>query len=90
MGREVNNIKQSVSYGDAETRGRLRMWKKKLAQDFAVFDRALSTLLPAGVPGPLVVDMVKCTRTGRKRAFDAINKMLGPGVTLESVDPEAA
>jgi hypothetical protein len=40
-----------VSYGDAETRGRLRQWKKKLAQDYAIFDRAFNMLSPAGVPG---------------------------------------
>jgi hypothetical protein len=57
-----------VRYGDAETRGRLRQWKKKLAQDYAIFDRAFNMLSPAGVPGALVVDMVKCTRSGRERA----------------------
>jgi hypothetical protein len=77
-------IKQSVAYGNAEVRGKLRQWKNKLAQDYAVFDRALEMLSPNGRPGPLVVDMVKCTRAGRRQAFDKINKSFGPGVTLES------
>jgi hypothetical protein len=81
---QMNTVKHSVSYNNAEVRGRLRQWKKKLVQDYAVFDRALETLSPNGKPGPLIVDMVKCTRAGRKQAFDKINKAFGPGVTLES------
>jgi hypothetical protein len=41
-------IKQSVAYGDAETRGRLRQWKKKLAQNYAIFDGAFSRLQKEG------------------------------------------
>jgi hypothetical protein len=79
------STEQNVSYGNAEVRGRLRLWKKKLAQDYTIFDRACEALSPSGVPGPLVVNMVKCTRSGRQRAFNTINKAFGPGVTLESV-----
>jgi hypothetical protein len=78
-------IKQSVTYGDAETRGRLRQWKKKLAQNYDILENACERLSPNGKPAPLIVDMVKCSRSGRKAAFEKINKALGPGVTLESV-----
>ena len=75
----------NVSYGNSETRGRLRQWKKKLARDYAVFERALDALSPNGRAAPVGIDMVKCTRPGRERAFKQINKLLGPGVTLEEV-----
>jgi hypothetical protein len=78
-------IRQSVNYGNAEVRGQLRLWKKKLAQNYTIFERAFELLLLNGRPGPLVNDMVRCTRAGRKRAFEKINKSFGPGVTLESV-----
>jgi hypothetical protein len=45
------SIQQNVNYKDAETRGRLRQWKKKLARDYAIFDRACEALSPSGVPG---------------------------------------
>ena len=33
----------STTYADAETRGRLRQWKKKLARDYAQFSAAYAT-----------------------------------------------
>jgi hypothetical protein len=77
-------IRQSVEYGHAETRGRLRLWKQKLAKSYTIFDDACNELMANNMP--LVADMVFCSRTGRKRAFDKINKSFGPGVTLESVN----
>jgi hypothetical protein len=73
----------SVSYGNAEVRGQLRQWKKKLAQSYTIFNNAFKELQD-GKLTPLVIDMVKCSRAGRERAFERISKALGPGVTLES------
>jgi hypothetical protein len=81
----MTSIRQSVSYSDAETRGRLRQWKKKLAQNYGIFDSAFKEL-QGGKLSPLVHDMVKCSRSGRKQAFEKINKALGPGVSLEEVN----
>jgi hypothetical protein len=81
----MTSTRQSVSYGDAETRGRLRQWKKKLAQNYGIFDNAFKQL-QGGKLSSLAVDMVKCSRSGRKQAFEKINKLLGPGITLEEVN----
>jgi hypothetical protein len=75
----------SVNYGDAEARGRLRQWKQKLARDYAVFDNAYKHLSDGNLRST-VIDMVKCSRAGRKTAFEKIHRALGPGATLESVD----
>jgi hypothetical protein len=77
------SIRQGVTYGDAETRGRLRQWKKKLAHDYTLFDAAFRELQD-GKSFHLAEDMVQCTRVGRQRAFDRINRSFGPGATLES------
>jgi hypothetical protein len=77
------NTELSVRYADAETRGKLRMWKKKLAADYVTFDNALREL---GQSRHLPIDMIKSTRSGRKLAFAKINRMFGPGVTLETAD----
>ena len=78
-------IRQGVNYGPAEARGQLRQWKKKLAKDYAVLDGAITSLQSRS--GMMVAcDMVKSAKTGRKRAFESINKMLGPGATLETVN----
>jgi hypothetical protein len=79
------NIKQNVTYGNAEVRGQLRQWKKKLAQSYAIFNSSYTELMD-GKLTPLVFDMIKSSRSGRKQAFDKINKALGPGVTLESAN----
>jgi hypothetical protein len=71
-------IRQSITYGDAETRGKLRAWKKKLATDYAIFDSAWRQLQPH------VKDLVlRGSYKGRARAFEKIRAVLGPGVTLE-------
>jgi hypothetical protein len=72
-----------TSYGDAETRGKVRLWKQKLARDFAIFDSAYHRL-GAGDLRKLPLDLVLCSRCGRQRASEKINKLLGPGATLEA------
>jgi hypothetical protein len=74
-----------VAYKAAETRGRLRQWKKKLARSYAEFDAAFQQL-QGGKLCQLAGDMVNGARSTRKRAFEKIHKVLGPGVTLESVE----
>jgi hypothetical protein len=72
-------IRQSITYGDAETRGKLRAWKKKLATDYAVFDIAFrSSKLYS-----LAIDLAKRTRNGRESALHAIRQIVSPGATFE-------
>jgi hypothetical protein len=74
-------IRQSITYGDAETRRKLRAWKKKLATDYAIFNSAWPRL------DEVIKDFVlRGSATGRKRAFDKVRAMLGPGVTLEHLE----
>lgn len=75
-------LTRGVTYADAETRGRLRVWKNKLARNYVTFDKAYTS----DELKHLAVEMVKCPRAGRKRAFEKINTMFGPGVTLETVN----
>jgi hypothetical protein len=80
------NVRQGVSYGDADTRGRLRQWKVRLAQNYSRFDSAIHQLrasIRAGGSFGLVGDMVEGAGSTRDKAFHKIHKMLGPGVTLE-------
>jgi hypothetical protein len=72
-----------TAYGDAETRGKVRAWKQKLARDFAIFDSAYHRL-GGGDLRKLPMDLVLCSCSGRQRAFEKINKLLGPGATLEA------
>jgi hypothetical protein len=39
-------LRQSVSYKDAQTRGRLRAWKAQLAENYIQFDNAFRYLDP--------------------------------------------
>jgi hypothetical protein len=70
-----------VSYGDAEVRGKMRLWTTELARRYRIFNHAYRDV---GML-PLAEDMVKKTRLGRRRAFNKLAQMLGPGVTLETV-----
>jgi hypothetical protein len=79
-------IIQQITYGDAETRGKLRAWKKKLVERWTMFDRGYYEL-SRGKLRQLPIDMVlKGGVTGRRRAFEAIARALGPGATLASAD----
>jgi hypothetical protein len=71
-----------VTYRDAQTRGRMRLWKRALARDYQTFDRAYRS--------PIVLAMVadfakRSSAKGRRRAFDKIHRSYGPGVTLEGL-----
>lgn len=72
----------SVTYANSEVRGQLRVWKQKLARDYAAFDSVYRPV--AGDLRDAAVDLVKRTsRAGRERALAKIKRALGPGVTLE-------
>jgi hypothetical protein len=79
------NIRRGVAYGNAEVRGQLRQWKKKLAQNYAIFNSSYLELMD-GKLTPLVFDMIKSSRSSREQAFAKIKSALGPGVTLESAN----
>jgi len=70
-------------YGNAEVRGRLRMWKQQLAQHYAQFGVGYE-LLRDGKLKSIPQDLVKCTRGGRERALAAIRRAVGPGATFET------
>jgi hypothetical protein len=74
-------IRQSINYGDAETRGKLRSWKKKLAADYAIFDATYRS----GKMSSLAADLALCTKSGRVRALTEIRRNFGPGATLEKI-----
>jgi hypothetical protein len=71
-------IKRSVAYPDAEVRGQLRAWKRKLAERYAEFELAC-----AGRVRAMAVDLVK-RPAERQRTLEQIKRALGDGVTLES------
>src|SRR5262249_27129367 len=77
-------IVSQVNYGNAEVRGQLRVWKQKLARDYAVFESAFCRLGKGDDLGAFLFDMVRCGRVGRQRAFEKINRALGPGAKLET------
>jgi hypothetical protein len=62
----------TTTYADAETRGKLRLWKQKLARDYAVFDGAFKQM-QGGNLAPLVLDMAKSARSGRAAALGRIS-----------------
>jgi len=75
-----HDIRLGVNYADASTRGRIRAWKAKLARNYAQFNTGYEQ------SEPLVVDMIKSSRSGRERAFARIKQAFGPGAILESAN----
>jgi hypothetical protein len=78
------SIVSQVNYGNAEVRGQLRAWKQKLARDYTAFESTFRRFGKGGDLGPLLFDMIRCGRIGRQRAFEKINRALGPGAKLET------
>jgi hypothetical protein len=76
-------LRQSVSYKDAQTRGRLRAWKAQLAENYIQFDNAFRYLDPRSRQSELVADMALKSSAGSDKAFRKIQTLLGPGVRLE-------
>ena len=78
------SIVSQVNYGNAEVRGQLRLWKQKLARDYAAFESAFRRFDKGGDLRALLFDMIRCGRVGRQRAFEKITRTLGPGAKLET------
>ena len=75
-----DNTKTGINYADAETRGKLRAWKRKLATDYAIFCRAYGDMQKTL---PIVGDMVRGTTSTRNVAYHKLTKLLGPGIWSE-------
>src|SRR5262249_51015066 len=75
-------IVSRVDYEDAETRGRVRQWKKRLEREYIAFERGYLRLQKGDLRN-LPVDLVRCGRVGRRRALGKISAALGPGAKLE-------
>jgi hypothetical protein len=73
----------NMMYGNAEIRGRLRVWKKQLAQHYAQFEAAYASLRNGKLKS-VPQDLIKCTRSGRERALTTIRRAIGPGATFEA------
>ena len=69
-----------IAYGDAQTRGQIRHWKKKLAERYDQFDRAFND---RNAWAPIGIDMIKGARATRALALDKLTRRFGPGVTFE-------
>ena len=80
-----DDIVTSVTYDDdAETRGRMRVWKKQLASNCRTFDRAYEKR--GKLLLPMIKDFVmKDSLTGKQRALTKVRKELGPGAILEGL-----
>ena len=83
----MDYVRKGVTYSDAETRGRLRVWKQKLARDYATFDAAFRGMGDdnGNIRSDWPIELVRCPRAGRRRAFEKIKRALGPGAVLEEV-----
>ena len=75
-------IVSRVDYENAEARGRIRQWKKRLEREYIAFNHGYSRLQKGDLRN-LPVDMVRCGRVGRRRACEKISAALGPGAKLE-------
>jgi hypothetical protein len=71
----------TITYGDAETRGKLRHWKKKLAERYDAFEAEYARADRMSVVG----DMVRGSTSTRQRAYQKLTKMFGPGAVNEGV-----
>jgi hypothetical protein len=73
--------KTTITYADAETRGKLRAWKKKLAERYAVFEANFVRADRMAI----VSDMVRGSTTTRNRAYQKLCTLFGPGAFNEGV-----
>ena len=73
--------KTTITYADAETRGRLRYWKQRLAKRYEIFEANFIR----GDRMAVVGDMVRGSNSTRQRAYQKLCAMFGPGVHVEGV-----
>lgn len=66
---------------DAEARGRLHRWKQELAERYAPIDRNYHRPHTARVAS----EFTACGTTGRRRAFQKLNRRFGPYTRLDFV-----
>lgn len=81
--RSETGMVTSIAYGDAQTRGQIRHWKKKLAERYGQFDRAYNNTSAWASIGK---DMICGSGLTRRRALDKLTKLFGPGVTFEKAE----
>jgi hypothetical protein len=76
---------QQVNYGNAEARGKLRVWKNLLHQRYQILNAVFNS--PKGSPlDTACIDLVKRgSRTGRRRAVDKLQQVLGRAAKLEKL-----
>jgi hypothetical protein len=75
------NTITNITYGDAETRGKLRAWKKVLAHRYAVFDNAYRSQTTKHA----ICDMVRGSTSTRTAAYLKLVKAFGPGAVNEGI-----
>jgi hypothetical protein len=80
--RQIMIVSQ-ITYANAEVRGQLRQWKKKLAKDYTTFSTAMHAMACDAAPTPLGDMMFRKSKVGRERALAKLHKSFGPGVVLE-------
>lgn len=73
------NLRTGIVYADAESRGRVRAWKKRLADQYMEFVAGFRVL------DEECDDFIKRSAKGRARALAKIKRLLGAGATLEHV-----
>jgi hypothetical protein len=78
------NVVTSVTYGDAKARGQMRLFKAKLARDYAAFDKGYAKLDGRNPKSP-VIDFDRKSGTGQRRALARIKTALGSGAVLEGL-----
>jgi hypothetical protein len=76
--------KTTITYGDAETRGKLRHWKRRLGEHYDAFERVFRK--PDRVQ--IVADMVRGSTSTRRKAFDKLHAGWGKAAFLEGVTLE--
>jgi len=74
---------QQITYANAEVRGQLRQWKKKLAKDYTTVSTAMHAMARADAPTPLRDMTFRKSEVGRERALAKLHKSFGPGVVQE-------
>jgi hypothetical protein len=71
----------TITYANAETRGKLRAWKRKLAERYEMFEAQYLRQDRTAIVG----DMVRGSNATRQAAFHKLAKMFGPGAYNEGV-----
>jgi len=80
-------IRTGIEYPeDAETRGKIRAWKKVLAKRYVDFESGYQRLSRGSLKDYPVDFYRRGSKLGRRRAFEGIAHAIGAGATLSEVD----